>query len=130
MEKIITCGLSCPDGMLYACPLDEKNLTTDWIEEFLFDCACIRSSYNSKICGYVNFGHEDMLCEVEYNENGLIYRFPFYTLLTKNEVNVFATRLEKFLEDCDNMTVSVLAEDFCGYCKPEITVKFYSRYDS
>lgn len=130
MKKTIVCGPSCPDGKLVACPFDEKNLCTDWLEDFLFDGACTTSAYNSKACGYVNFGHEDMLCEVHYKYNVLIYRFPFYNFISESDVNTFMNKLREYLVDCDNLTAKVSAVEDHGYYKPEITVKFYSRYDS
>lgn len=130
MKKTIVCGPSCPDGKLVACPFDEKNLTTDWIEDFLFEGNVSKETYGLRMCGYINLSDDDMLCEVEYCGNCVIYRFPGYNFIYRADIEKFSKALEEFLREDDNLTVKVCAIEDHGYYKPEITVKFYSRYDS
>ena len=130
MKKTIVCGPSCPDGKLVACPFDEKNLCTDWLEDFLFDGNVSREQYGLRICGYINLSDDDMLCEVEYCGNCVTYRFPGYSFIDREDIKKFVKELERYLEDSDNLTIKVTAKEDHEYYKPEITVKFYSRYDS
>lgn len=126
MRHTIVLGHDCPDGKLVACPFDEKNLTTDWIDDFLFDGDCARPRYESRRCGYVDLEDEDMLCEVEWCDNCLTYHFPNYNYLSDVDVSLFIKKLKTYLEDCDNLTIEVFAQ---MEEKNIIRVYFYSRYE-
>lgn len=130
MKKTIVLGHDCPDGKLEACPFDEKNLTTDWIEDFLFEGNVSKENYGSRLCGYINLSDDDMLCEVEHDGNCLTYRFPGYNFIDRADIEKFSKALEEYLGDCDNLTIEVFAIEDRGDFNPTITVKFYSRYDS
>ena len=56
---------------LIPAPIDEKNVTTDWIAEIFDNCGdCVRS--NKKFVGFVN----DSVCFCEYSNYHLLWYMP------------------------------------------------------
>lgn len=126
-QKRIVCGADNLEGKLVPAPLDEKNLTTDWLDDFLFAYNRAKSR-DDRICGYIDLEDEDMLCEVSYCDNCVTYDFPGYNYISKDDMNEFAKKLANYFYECENLTIKATCEQKDkDTLKPQIRLHFYFR---
>lgn len=88
-------------------PFDEKNLTTDWLQDFLFNYNCIANHENYNICGYVTLAGSERLCEVGYTENRATYTFHNEKTVSPKMLSDFQQRLLKYFADNENNTFRI-----------------------
>ena len=138
MEKIETktiteelvFGKSNLNGKLVSADFDDKNLLTDWLEEFLFDNNCVTSKYG-RICGYAELLENEKLCEVIYTANVVAYTFPANLHLYAAEFREFVRKLKENIFHNDRLTVKVVCDRYIdsGDYRTTILVAFFFRDD-
>lgn len=116
-------------------PLDEKNLSSDWVEEFIFNGEC--TTKNEKVVGFGEFLEQtyDVVAIAEYDteSNGVTYVFPERNYFWDYELEFFVNELRDFFFPSENdnthLEIDVIAE-YTNDGKtfiPLIEVEFYTR---
>lgn len=127
VQKRIICGTDNPNGRLVSVSLDERNLTTDWMEDFPFTYNCAKSR-DGRICGYIDLEDENMLCEVSYFDNSVTYEFLGCNFISREDMNEFAKKVANYFYDCENLTIKITCEQIDDkFLKPRIELSFFSR---
>lgn len=134
MRKTIICGQECPNGNLYPAILDEKNLTTDWIQELYFINLNV-AEYKNKMLGFANFCGNTfpLLAEWSPRHNFVVYSFPALSYLTEIEAKALCEMARDYFTPlADNLVIKFE----CGqnedperedYFAPEFILEFFQR---
>lgn len=107
------------NGTLIPAVFDEKNLTTDWLTDFLFDGnAIVNPEYSDEILGFVRLSpnSEFIPCKLTYSRisNYLRYDFLCVRSLRFFDVDIICEKISQYFADSDYLDIelSVHAIDF------------------
>lgn len=96
------------DGYEYVpMPFDEKNLCTDWLEEFFFDYNVATNKDWNQLCGYGYIEGEQYLCEVTYEKNVARWNFIHMSYLDEHDVKWFVNALTDYMKDSEGLAFTI-----------------------
>lgn len=137
MNKTIVCGTSNLEGQLVPAPLDEKNIITDWIENFLFFGVVTHNGSGVPCDRWLGFvgselDHAMLYAYLEGSElNVLHYQFVELNYLSPEDIKQIIGEAKLFFEENDYITIELIFNrdnDILGESyKPNFTIKFYHR---
>lgn len=91
---------------------DEKNLTTDWLTEFLFEGnAIVNPEYSDEILGFVRLStnRELMPCKLTYSRISNYLRYDFLCIQTLRifDVDIICEKISQYFADSDYLDIEL-----------------------
>lgn len=116
---------------------DEKNLTTDWLTDFLFDGnAVVNSEYSEEVLGFVRLNQNcpPRPCLLSYSrvDSYLRYDFPYSPPFSVFEINEICEKISQYFADSEYLDIDLIytsdseSDGECAY-DAGIILYFYHR---
>lgn len=115
MIKTFSFGKENLGGEKIPAPFDEKNMTTDFLTEFLFDGnAVVSSMYSEDIVGFIYLNGEPYACNAVLSVVDNYVRYNFFTnnFLTSKDIDRLCKMIEEYFVDDDNLEVELVCNEF------------------
>lgn len=115
MRKIFSFGKENLGGELVPAPFDEKNMTTDFFTQFLFDGnAVVSPKYSEDIVGFISL-NDDMpyACNAVLSLASNFVRYDFFGInhLVGMEIDKLCKEIEEYFKDDDNLEVELICTE-------------------
>ena len=114
MIKTFSFGKENLDGEKIPAPFDEKNMTTDFLTEFLFDGnAVVSPMYSEYIVGFIYLNSEPYACKAVLSlaSNFVRYNFLEKYYLTSKDINRLCKMIEEYFMDDNNLEVELVCTE-------------------
>lgn len=114
MIKTFSFGKENLGGEKIPAPFDEKNMTTDFLTEFLFDGnAVVSPMYSEDILGFIYLNGEAYACKAVLSlaSNFVRYNFLEKYYLTSRDIGRLCKMIEEYFMDDDNLEVELVCTE-------------------
>ena len=134
MIKTFSFGKENLGGEKIPAPFDEKNMTTDFLTDFLFDRNAVFSPMCSEeIVGFISLNDEPYACKATLSVVSNFVRYNFLTnnYLVSEDINKLCKMIEEYFMDDDNLEVKLVCTEL-KYCinpiyATDLCIFFYRR---
>lgn len=126
MKKKFSFGKDNLGGEIIPAPFDEKNMTTDFLTDFLFEGnAVVYSKYSEDIVGFISLNNDEpypchLVCSCA--SNYVRYNFIGVNYLDQKDIDNLILMIEEYFKDDDNLEVELVATT--------IESRLYPRYST
>lgn len=134
MIKTFSFGKENLGGEKIPAPFDEKNMTTDFLTEFLFDGNAVYSPmYSEDILGFIYLNGEPYACKAVLSlaSNFVRYKFLEKDYLVSKDIDILCKMIEEYFMDDDNLEVELVCNEFKDGVNPiyaaDPCIFFYRR---
>ena len=114
MIKTFSFGKENLGGEKIPAPFDEKNMTTDFLTEFLFDGnAVVSPMYSEDIVGFICLNGEAYACNAVLSVVDNYVRYNFFTKdhLTSKDIDKLCKMIEEYFMDDDNLEIELICTE-------------------
>lgn len=114
MIKKFSFGKENLGGYKIPAPFDEKNMTTDFLTEFLFDGnAVVSPMYSEDIVGFIYLNGEAYACNAVLSVVDNYVRYNFFTndYLTSKDIDKLCKMIEDYFMDDDNLEIELICTE-------------------
>lgn len=114
MIKTFSFGKENLGGEKIPAPFDEKNMTTDFLTEFLFDGnAVVSPMYSEDIVGFIYLNGEPYACKAILSlvSNFVRYNFLEKDYLTNKDIDKLCKMIEEYFIDDDNLEIELICTE-------------------
>ena len=115
MIKTFSFGKENLGGEKIPAPFDEKNMTTDFLTDFLFDGNAVFSPVDSEeIVGFISLNGEPYACKAVLSlaSNFVRYKFLEKDYLVSKDIDRLCKMIEEYFMDDDNLEVKLVCNEF------------------
>ena len=116
MIKTFSFGKENLGGEKIPAPFDEKNMTTDFLTEFLFDGNAVYSPmYSEDILGFIYLNGEPYACKAFLSlasNNCVRYNFLEKNYLVSKDIDRLCKMIEEYFMDDDNLEIELVCNEF------------------
>ena len=134
MIKTFSFGKENLGGEKIPAPFDEKNMTTDFLTEFLFDGnAVVSPMYSEDIVGFIYLNGEPYACKAILSLVSNFVRYNFFEkdYLTNKDIDKLCKMIEEYFTDDDNLEIVLVCTELKEGVNPIYTTDpclfFYRR---
>ena len=114
MIKTFSFGKENLGGEKIPAPFDEKNMTTDFLTEFLFDGnAVVSPMYSEDIVGFIYLNGEPYACKAVLSlaNNFVRYNFLEKDCLVSKDIDILCKMIEEYFMDDDNLEIELVCTE-------------------
>lgn len=126
----IQCGSENLNGKLKLAPIDEINVSADFIEELFYDGRCIKAEYDEKWCGFVQLGKniDCVMACTQYTCSVFYSLDASFNCIDKDDIAVIIAVICEYFKD-NELTVKVIfaESDIHSQFEPSFAIEFYAR---
>lgn len=133
MEKTLVFGKENLNGKLERKVFNEKDLTTDWLEEFLFDNNVAKHPDFEELIGYAKmFEGLGSAIKATWHHKGNWVQYDFFenNWIDDDDITMFTFALTEFFKENElTVILKCQGEDETHTYKPFVRLEFYDRVD-